>query len=95
MKTIYRNIQDSVKVKDTAKHLKLIKIVPALKIENSSGAIIPKEAITWTELSPAIEPHDKEKKPIYSSYIVIGIVLVIIFIFIKFLINKGKTKNKS
>jgi hypothetical protein len=85
-------IQDSTQQRDTAKVIKALKIVPATKIESSDGAIIPKEAVAWMELQPAL-PVEKEKDSMLSTYILIGAVVIGVFILVKVLSNRRSQKR--
>lgn len=80
-------IQDSIKPSDTVAPIKASKLIPATKIESSDGAIIPKEAMEWSELEPSFPT--KEKTPASNEnyvWFALGIILLIgilIFLFRK------------
>ncbi len=85
------NIQDSIKQQDTAKIIKASKIVPAT-IKSVDGAIIPKEAVAWMELQPAL-PIEKEKDSMLSTYILIGAVIIGLLILVKVLSKKRQKRS--
>ena len=89
MKPVLIDIQDKNKAKDTVEVVKALKIVPAKKIKSEDGAIIPKEAVSWTVLEPSI-PIEKPKDSEFTTYAVIGLVLVGTLILIKYILNKRK-----
>ena len=86
---ISKSIQDNTKQQDTAKVIKAAKIVPASKIKSSDGAIIPNEAIAWMELQPSI-PVEKEADSMLSTYMLIGVAMLVVLIVFKFLFKKRK-----
>lgn len=91
MKSVLEHIQDSIKVKDTAKKIKAVKIIPLTKIKSKDGAIIPKEAISWIEIQPAINKEEDERTPI-TSYILYGIAIIFILVVLKIVLNRIKSK---
>ena len=89
MKPVLINIQVQTKTQDT---VPATKILPSTIIKSSDGAIIPKEAVAWMELQPAL-PIEKEKDSMLSTYILIGVVIIGIFILVKVLSNKGQKRS--
>lgn len=84
-------VQDSIKSADTLKAIKASKLFPA-KIESSDGAIIPKQAVQWTELQPSF-PSKKETSDFNQNYIWLALgVLLIVGIGI-YLFKKRHKKN--
>ncbi|WP_194768160.1 hypothetical protein [Tamlana sp. I1] len=89
---ILNTTQDSIKEQDTVNTIMATKIVgSAGKIKSEDGAIIPKEAITWIALEPAMKKEEpKETSP--SFYFLAAAVLIVLFVVVKFVLGK---RNKS
>ncbi|MBJ6367284.1 hypothetical protein [Snuella sedimenti] len=94
MNVFFGNIQDSIVVKDTAKTIKAAKILPAAKINSEEGAIIPKEAISMIKLQPSMPLEQKEDTPVLT-YVMIGVVLIIVFILVRIVLKKIKASRET
>jgi hypothetical protein len=89
MKSVLTNIQVQTKVGDT---IPISLLVPATKITSSEGAIIPKEAIAWTEIQPYI-PVKKEEESMFSTYVIIGVVIIGVYILVRILSRKRRKQS--
>lgn len=89
MKPVLINIQVQTKVEDS---ITMLKIMPATKITSSEGAIIPKEAVAWTEIQPAI-PVKMEEDSLFSNYLIISAVIIGVFILVRILSLKKKKRS--
>lgn len=88
------NLQDTIKQQDTSKAVKAAIIVPAQKIKSEEGAIIPKEAVSLIPLEPSI-PVKNNQSPSFSTYILLGFVLVVILIAARYIKNKRKNNSNK
>ncbi len=88
-------IEENPALNDTAKVIKMIKLVPATKIKSTEGAIIPKEVLYMSKIQPAMPYTKEESAPGLFSYFFVGIVVVLLIIFVRKIFlarNKGSFK---
>lgn len=79
--------KDSVATRDSSEVVKAYKLLPSTTIKSEDGAIIPKEVLEWSEIQPALVVN-KETDSNLTTYILIGVVVLIILITTKFLLNR-------
>ncbi|MCK0131397.1 hypothetical protein MWU59_07760 [Flavobacteriaceae bacterium F08102] len=72
---------------------KAVKLIPAQKISNNDGAIIPSEAILMKKLTPAVHSHDIQDIHTPNYYLIGGISLATILIIV-LILRKYTKKSK-